>query len=483
MTDVIVVGGGPTGLMLACELRLARVRVVVLDRLPGRTGESRAGGLHPRSMELLDQRGLVDRFIAAGRPLQVGHFSALRLDFEALETRYPYVFNLLQVHVERLLEARAAELGVQVRWSSGVVDVRQDEAGVEVVLFDGRRLRASHVVGCDGGRSTVRKLAGIDFPGTPATMTALLGDVVLADPPSGPIFQPRREHGDFSVLQFEPGWHRVMTCQYDRVADRDSPATFEGLREALLRIAGTDFGMHGPRWLSRFSDAARQAERYRHGRVLLAGDAAHIHFPSGGQGMNVGIQDAVNLGWKLGAVIRGEAPDSLLDTYHAERHPVGARLLKNTRAQTALARPGPHTEALREQLAGLIALGEVNRALAGMISGLDVRYALGDEHPLLGMRVPDLALDTSAGASRLFELMHAARPLLLDLTGEAGLAAIAEDWADRIDVVTARCRDAAWSVPALLIRPDGHVAWVAAAGAPALRAALTTWCGPADASV
>ncbi len=483
VTDVVIAGGGPTGLMLACELRLAGIEVVVLDRLAGRTGESRAGGLHPRSLEVLDQRGLAGRFLAAGRPMQAGHFSGVRLDFTALATRYPYTLNLLQARVEALLEARAAELGVYVRWSSEVVGLHQDAQGVEALLrgeLGESRLRAAYVVGCDGGRSAVRKLAGIEFPGTPATMTALLGDVELAAPPPGPIFMSRRERGDFTVLQFEPGWHRVVTNQFDRVADRDAPVSFEDLRETFLKIAGTDFGMHHPRWISRFSDAARQAERYRHGRVLLAGDAAHIHFPAGGQGMNTGLQDAVNLGWKLAAVLRGHAPHELLDSYHEERHPVGARVLSNTRAQTALARPGPHVEALRETFAGLVGQPEVNAALSGMISGLDIRYPLGDAHPLLGRRVPDLELITAAGEVRLFDLLHAARPVLLGLGGFAEAAAVAEGWAARIDVVSARCRDEAWTVPALLIRPDGHIAWVASAGAPALHAALTRWCGPAD---
>ncbi|MER7206861.1 FAD-dependent monooxygenase [Streptosporangium sp. NPDC000239] len=491
-TDVVVVGGGPTGLMLACELRLAGVEVVVLDRLAERGRESRAGGIHARTMEVLDQRGLLGGFLDVGRRLQAGHFSALPLDFSGLATRYPFLLMVLQTTIERLLEERAAQLGVRVRWSSGVTDLRQDATGVEVETEGGGRLRASYLVGCDGGRSTVRKLAGIGFPGTPATMTALLGDVSLADPPKEVIFQERREHGSFTVLPFDQDWYRVMTNEYDHVADRDAPVTFETLRETLVRIAGTDYGMHDPRWVSRYGDAARQAERYREGRVLLAGDAAHIHFPAGGQGLNTGVQDAFNLGWKLALVVDGTAPEELLDSYHAERHPVAEEVLRNTRAQTVLGRPGEQMTALRETFGRLIEVEEVNRLLSGMITALDVRYPLGGDHPLLGRRVPDLDLLTPDGPVRLYGLLHTARPVLLDLgpAGEAG--EVVKGWDGRVDLVEAGCAERVWTVPgagevpaprALLVRPDGHVAWVAGASSEgdeaALRAALTTWFGPA----
>ncbi|MER7131129.1 FAD-dependent monooxygenase [Streptosporangium saharense] len=481
-TDVVIAGGGPTGLMLACELRLAGVEVVVLDRLAERGRESRAGGIHARTMEILDQRGILGGFLDEGRPLAVGHFSALPLDFGGFETRYPFLLMVLQTAVERLLEERAVRLGVRVRWSSGVTGLRQDDDGVEIETEGGGRLRAAYLVGCDGGRSTVRKLAGIGFPGTPATMTALLGDVSLADPPPGRIFQERREHGSFSVLPFGEDWYRVMTDEYDHVADRDAPVTFETLRETFVRIAGTDYGMHSPRWVSRYGDAARQAERYRVGRVLLAGDAAHIHFPAGGQGLNMGVQDAFNLGWKLALVVNGTAPEELLDSYHAERHPVAEAVLHNTRAQTVLGRPGAQMNALRETFSRLIEVDEVNRLLGGMITALDIRYPLGDGHPLLGRRVPDLDLLTPCGPARLYGLLHAARPLLLDL----GAGETVEGWADRVDLVEASCADRVWTLPvvgevpapeALLVRPDGHVAWVAGSGSP--ETALTTWCGPA----
>jgi 2-polyprenyl-6-methoxyphenol hydroxylase-like FAD-dependent oxidoreductase len=499
-TEVVIAGAGPTGLMLACELRLRGVEVTLLDVLERRSGESRGSGLHARTLETLDQRGIVEPYLAAGSSYPAGLFAKLRLDFSRLETRYPFTLLLLQDKVELLLEQRAAELGVRVRWSSEVVGLRQDETGVAV---DVRRpdgsvstVLAEYLVGCDGGRSAVRKLAGIDFPGTPATLTAMLGDVELTDPPDGPTVVAG-ESGNVSVLGYEPGWHRVFVTEYDRVAGRDEPMTFERLRDATTRIAGTDFGMRGPRWISRFGDAARQAADYRNGRVLLAGDAAHIHFPAGGQGMNLGMQDAVNLGWKLATVVDRHAPADLLDTYHTERHPVAARVLHNTRAETALTRPGAHVTALRDVFADLIAVGEVNHLLAGMVTALDTRYPLGDQHPLLGHRFPDLDLTVSDADIRLFSLLHDARPVLLNLIGDADrraeTAVAAKAWSDRLDVVEARCREqfltagAEGRVPlpaSVLIRPDGHTAWVAVAGqAPditALESALTTWLGPAD---
>ncbi|MEU4615588.1 FAD-dependent monooxygenase [Streptomyces umbrinus] len=495
-TDVVIAGAGPTGLMLACELRLAGVDVVVVEQLAQRTGESRAGGIHSRTLEVLDQRGILDRFLAAGELTPVGHFSGLWLDFDGFESRHALPLMILQSTIERLLEEWAAELGVRVRWSSEVRGIHQDEDGVTVELGTAEAtpatLRARYAVGCDGGRSTVRKLSGIDFPGTPATMTALLGDVELPELPEEFIFMRRCQGGHYSALALEPGWYRVITSEYDHVADRDDSATFEQLRESLIRLAGTDFGMHSPRWISRFGDAARQAAQYREGRVLLAGDAAHIHYPAGGQGLNIGVQDAVNLGWKLASVVRGEAPESLLDSYHTERHPVGERLLHNTRAQSALARPGAQMDALREVFGSLIVFDDVNRYLRGMITALDVRYPADGNHPLAGRRVPDADLKTPGDATRVYELLHPARPVLLDLRGSDEVAAAAERWADRVDLVEARSEDDHWPVPAigeipapaaLLIRPDGHVAWASATGgAPdtsALQTALATWFGPA----
>jgi 2-polyprenyl-6-methoxyphenol hydroxylase-like FAD-dependent oxidoreductase len=436
MERVVIAGGGPTGLMLACELRLAGVDVLVLERLAGPSGESRAGGIHARTMEILDQRGMLEPFLAEGRQIQAGHFAGLRLDFTGFETRYPYLLAILQRRIERLLEARAADLGLRVRREVEVVGLRQHDDKVDIATSAGP-VEAEYLVGCDGGRGTVRRLAGIDFPGTPASMTSILGDVELADPPAHAIFQERHERGNFSVLDFEPGWYRVMTSQFDTVADRDAPVTADDLRATLKQIAGTDFGLHSPRWISRYNDAARQAATYRSGRVLLAGDAAHIHYPAGGQGLNTGVQDAFNLGWKLAAVVRGEAPDDLLDTYEKERHPVAARVLQNTRAQTALTRTDPQTDALRATFGDLIGIDAVNRRLGMMLTGLDIRYDLGDGPQLLGERAPDLDLPDG---TRLYERLRDGRWLLLDEPG----------------------------VQRMLIRPDGHVAWVGAMGDEAL---------------
>ena len=459
MESVIIAGGGPTGLMLACELRLAGIDVLVLERLEGPSGESRAGGIHARTMEVLDQRGMLAPFLAEGRPLPAGHFAGLPLDFSAFETRYPFLLAILQRHIERLLEERALALGVRLRRGVTVTGATQDARSVTVETTAGR-FEAAYLVGCDGGRSTVRRLAGIDFPGTPATMTAILGDVELADPPAEMVFQQRRPLGNYSVLGFEPGWWRVMTNEFGVVADRESPITVDELRAALIRIAGTDFGLHSPRWISRYNDAARQAAVYRSGRILLAGDAAHIHYPAGGQGLNTGVQDAVNLGWKLARVVAGRSPETLLDTYERERHPVGARVLANTRAQTALTRPDAQTEALRGVFSELIARPEVNDSLGQMITGLNIRYPLGDGPALLGRRVPDYDLPDG---TRLYHHLHAARPLLL--TG----GAVVEKPAG-VDVVEG-------GPESLLIRPDGYVAWVASMGAAARHTALDQWCG------
>ncbi|MFF4911013.1 FAD-dependent monooxygenase [Streptomyces sp. NPDC001260] len=494
-TDVVIAGAGPTGLMLACELRLAGVDVVVAERLAERSGESRAGGIHSRTLEVLDQRGILDRFLDEGELQPVGHFSGLYLDFDESESRHPYPLMILQSTIERLLEEWAVELGVRVRRSSEVSGIRQDEEGVTVELGTDQgpaTLRARYLVGCDGGRSTVRKLAGIDFPGTEATMTALIGDVELPDLPEDYVWVRRTPVGDYSAIAFEPGWHRVITSEFDRVDGRDEPVTFERLKESLIRVAGTDFGMRNPRWVSRFNDAARQAARYREGRVLLAGDAAHIHFPAGGQGLNMGVQDAVNLGWKLASVVRGQAPETLLDSYHTERHPVAERVLHNTRAQSALVRPGPQTDALREVFSALMVFDDVNQYLRHLLTALDIRYPIDGDHPLVGRRVPDADLKSSEGETYVFALLHDARPVLLDLCGSAEVAAVAEGWADRVDRVEARSEDEQWPVPAigeipapaaLLIRPDGYAAWAAAPGhspdTAALRTALTTWFGPA----
>jgi 2-polyprenyl-6-methoxyphenol hydroxylase-like FAD-dependent oxidoreductase len=474
MVDVVIAGGGPTGLLLASELRLAGVDVLVVDKLANRAStESRAGGMHPRTMEVLDQRGMLDPFLARGRRIQATHFSGLRMDISDMPTPYPFTLALLQNHIERLLEDH---LDVAVRWNSPVTAVSQDATGVDVTIGS-EVVRAKYLVGCDGGRSTVRKLAGISFDGTDPTLTSQLADVELTDPPADTIFQRRSPAGDHSVFEFEEGWYRVMTTQY-RVVPKDEPATVDTVRAAMLEIAGTDFGMHSPRWVSRFSDTARLAGAYRNGRILLAGDAAHIHFPSGGQGLNTGVQDAVNLGWKLAVVVHGRTPESLLDTYGAERRPVAERVVHNTRAQVAVSRPGPHVDAMRDVLAGLMVTDDVRHRLAGMITALDVHYDLGAGHPLLGRRMPDLPLKTGDGDTRVLEVLRGGRPVVLDLG--AGLPDV-----PGVDVVRARCDLAEWDLPVLgsvpavdgvLVRPDGYVAWTSA-GPGTLAEASWTWFG------
>ncbi|BCJ37453.1 putative monooxygenase [Actinocatenispora thailandica] len=480
MADVVIAGAGPTGLMLGCELALAGVEVLILERRTGPTGESRAGGLHARTLEVLDQRGMVEPFLAEGRPLSAGHFSGLPLRLHDLPTRYPYLLVLLQSHVERLLAEQASALGVAIRRDAEVTDLRQDTDGVTVTLADGGTVRGRYLVGCDGGRSVVRHRAGIGYPGTDATLTSLLGDVELADPPAGNVFQQRTARGDYSVLGFEAGWYRVMTTRTG-VLPQDGPVTLDRLRSSLIEIAGRDFGLHSPRWLSRYGDTARQADRYRQGRVLLAGDAAHIHYPAGGQGLNTGVQDAINLGWKIAAVLRGDADDTLLDTYHDERHPVGARVLDNTRAQVALGGYDAQTEALRSTMAGLIEQPAVNDQLAGMVTALDVTYPLGGGHPLVGRRLPDIDLPDGR---RAYQLLHPARPVLLDLG--ATPVAVPRDRAGAIDHVLAHGTAATWRVPVLgtvpapaaaLVRPDGHIAWATAVegDTTGLDTALSTW--------
>ncbi|MCP2295213.1 3-(3-hydroxy-phenyl)propionate hydroxylase [Nocardia amikacinitolerans] len=467
-TDVVIAGAGPTGLMLACELRILGLEVALLDALPARTGESRAGGIHARTMEILDQRGMLDGVLTQGRPLQAGHFAGIPLDFSDFATRYPFTLVLPQSLIERELERRAAELGATVAWDSPVLGFRRDDSGVEVEIGGAqgvRRLRAAYLVGCDGGRSAVRKLAGIEFAGTDATMTGMLADVELAEPPAEPFFGRRRGAGDYSVVELQPGWYRLIVQRHDRVLERGAKLSFADFRANFLEITGEDFGMHSPRWVSHYGDAARQAARYRAGRVFLAGDAAHIHYPAGGQGLNLGVQDAVNLGWKLAAVLRADAPDSLLDTYQAERHPVAARVLHNTRAQTALSRSGPHTDALRDIVGELIASDEVRHRLGLMITALDIRYATGCDHPLAGRRVPDVDLTTAAGPTRVHELLRPARPVLLRL---AETQPLDTEWNRSVEVVSARSHVAHWTIPGLgdiptpatvLIRPDGYTAW------------------------
>jgi 2-polyprenyl-6-methoxyphenol hydroxylase-like FAD-dependent oxidoreductase len=494
---VVIAGGGPTGLMLAAELALAKVDVAIVERratweLPG----SRAGGLHSRTIEVFDQRGIADRFLSEGQVAQVAGFGDTRLDISEFPTRHPYGLGLWQNHIERILAGWVDELDVTIYRGREVTGFAQDDTGVDVELSDGQKLRAGYLVGCDGGRSLIRKLAGIEFPGWDPTTSSLIGEVEMAEEPElGMREDARGLHGlgkvEYEIRDGEVVWKaggsvRVMVTE-EHVGATVEP-TLRDLSEGVIAVYGTDYGIHSPTWISRFTDMTRQAAAYRDGRVLLAGDAAHVHSPVGGQGLNIGVQDAVNLGWKLAQVVKKTSPDSLLDTYHAERHPVAARVLRNTMAQTALRRPDDRTKALRDTVSELLSTEEPRERFAAMMAGLDVHYDLGEGHPLLGRRMPDLDLVTGDGPLRVFTLLHDARPVLLNL-GEPGGFDITP-WADRVQLVDAQY-DGPWELPALgevtaptavLIRPDGYVAWVGDLGQLGLADALTTWFGPPTAA-
>ena len=455
MIDVIVAGGGPTGLMLAAELRLHDVRVLVLEKEAEPTRVVRSLGLHARSIEVMDQRGLLERFLAHGRQVTAGGFFAgLGTSWpDRLDTAHSYVLAIPQTVTERLLTEHATELGVEIRRGCTLVGLRQDDHAVTVELADGTHLRTRWLVGCDGGRSTVRKLLGVGFPGEPGRVETLLGEMEVTAPPetvAAVVAEVRRTQVRFGLGPLGNGVYRVVVPAEGMAADRSVPPTLDEFRRQLRATAGTDFGVHSPRWLSRFGDATRLAERYRSGRVLLAGDAAHVHPPTGGQGLNLGVQDAFNLGWKLAAEVDGWAPEGLLDTYETERRPVAAEVLNNTRAQMQLMSTEPGPQAVRRLLAELMDIEEVNRHVIGKITAIGVRYDLGEEgHELLGRRLRDIGLKQG----HLYGLMHGGRGLLLDQTGRLSVAG----WADRVDHVVDVSEEL--DVPAVLLRPDGHVVW------------------------
>lgn len=494
MTDhaVVIVGGGPTGMMLAGELKLAGIDVAILERRASQAiAGSRAGGLHARTIEVLDQRGIAERFLSAGKPVQVTGFQMIRLDLSDFPTRHPYSLGLWQKDIERILAGWVDELAVPTYREHEVTGFAQNETGVDVELSNGQSMRAQYLIGCDGGRSRVRKAAGIDFPGWDPTTSALIAEVEMTEqPPLGVRNDEIGVHGigklnyeirNGEIVWLDGGPLRVMVTE--RNVGPSTEPTLRDLSEALIAVYGTDYGVHSPSALSRFTDMTRQAATYRDRRVFLAGDAAHVHSPDGGQGLNTGVQDAVNLGWKLAQVLKRTSPESLLDSYHAERHPIGARVLEITMAAVALRSPDERTKALRDMMSLLLSMDEPRKRIAAEMSGLGLRYDLGGGHPLLGRRMPDLDLITAKGPLRTYALLHDARPALINL-GEPGAFDITA-WAHRVQSIDAKY-DGAWDLPALgavtaptavLIRPDGYVAWVGDGTKTSLTDALTRWFG------
>ena len=474
---VVIAGGGPTGMMLAAELALAQVDVVIVERRatpdPDR---SRAGGLHARTIEVLDQRGVADRFLEEGKVMQIQGFGRTPLDISDFPSRRNYGLALPQVQTERLLATWVQELGVPTTCEREVTGFIQDDTGVDVALSGGTSIRADYLVGCDGGRSVVRKVAGIEFAGWDPSTSWLMAEVEMVEKPEFGL----RPGGGIGPAE---GGDRIRVVLTEPQVEHTGEPTLQDVSEALIASDGTDYGMHSLGWTSRFTDNTRQAASYRKGRILLAGDAAHVHPPLGGQGLNTGVQDAVNLGWKLAQVVKKTSAQSLLDTYHDERHPVGARVLQTTMAQVALTSPGARHQALRNIMTGLLRMDEPRKSIAGMMSGLDIHYELGPGHPLLGRRMPDLDIATAEGSLRVYELLHGAKPVLLNL-GRPGVLDITP-WAGRVQLIDAEYRGR-WELPvlgsvsapvAVLIRPDGYVAWVGDGTDTGLRDALTTWFG------
>ncbi len=470
-------------MMLAAELALATVDVVVIERRPDHVlVGSRAGGIHARTIELLDQRGVAERFLAEGAVVQAARLGSSVIDMSDFPTRHPYSLGIWQNQVERIMAAWMTELAVRVLYGRQVTGFAEDDSGITVRLADGGPMRAKYLVGCDGGHSLIRKAAGIDFPGWDATRSNLIAEVkVTEEPPPGVRHDAAGVHG---LHRLEDGETFRVVVTEQQLSSGTEP-TLQDLSATLRSVYDTDFGVHEPRWISRFTDATRQAATYRSGRVVLAGDAAHIHYPAGGQGLSLGVHDAVNLGWKLAQVVEGACDERILDTYQAERHPETARVLRHTMAQTVLQRRDDRMEALADLVADLAVMDEPRVHVAGLISGLDVHYDLGDGHPLLGRRMPDLEIVTADGRLRVFELMHAARPFLVQFAQAADLDV--GPWADRVRVVAASY-EGRWELPvlgpttapaAVLVRPDGYVAWVGQGTDRGLREALGLWFGPA----
>ncbi len=490
---VVIAGGGPAGMMLAAELALVKVDVAVVERRPDHDlAGSRAGGFHSRTIEVLDQRGVADRFLAEGQVAQVATFATAVLDMSDFPTRHPYTLGIWQNQIERIMAAWIAELQVQIYYGREVTGFTQDDSGVAVELADGESLRAQYLAGCDGGRSLVRSAAGIEFPGWDPTRSNLIAEAEMTEEPElgmrkdaagiHAIGRLEYEIRDGEIIYADRGPVRVMVSE--RTLGPSTEPTLADVGEALIAVYGTDFGIHSPTWISRFTDMTRQAATYRAGRVLLAGDSAHVHYPAGGQGISLGVQDAVNLGWKLAQVVNGTSPESLLDSYQRERHPVAARAIQHTMAQGTLQRQDERTKALTEVVSELARMDEPRRHLAGLISGLDIHYDLGEGHPLLGRRMPDLELKGPDGPVRVFGLLHDATAVLVNL-GEPGSMDITP-WTDRVRLLDAEYLGP-WELPvlgavtapaAVLIRPDGYVAWVADEAQIGLSEALTAWFGP-----
>ncbi len=478
--DVLIAGAGPTGLMLAAELALAGVDAAIVERRESQhLAGSRAGGLHSRTIEVFDMRGIADRFLSRGQVAQVVGFNLVRLDMSDFPSRHPYGLALFQNHIEQILADWVGDLGVTIYRGREVASFTQNDSGVTLEVSDGSSLRAQYLVGCDGARSMVRKTASIEFPGWDPTTSWIIAEVETTEEPVWGL-RVDATGATQAIGKGDSGSARMVLM--DREPKSGEP-TLRDLKDRLTEIYGSDFGVHDPIWLSRFTDMTRQAAAYRDRRVLLAGDAAHVHPPIGGQGLNIGVQDAVNLGWKLAQVVKKVSPESLLDTYHAERHPVGARVLKNTMAQTALRRSDERTKALGDIIAELVVMDEPRKRLVAEMSGLGVRYDLGDGHPLLGRRMPDLDIVTASGPVRVFSLLHRAQPVLINF-GERGSIDIGS-WADRVQSIDAKY-DGVWELPeigvvsapsSVLIRPDGYVAWVGEETDAGLVAAMTKWFG------